>query len=78
MTEDPQGPAPAGRDEAQTVELGEPERMGDEEGRPQARPDLDAREERISPRRKPAGPPLRDAADESPPVERTEPAVDPD
>jgi hypothetical protein len=57
MIEEPE--LPDGREESESVEAGEPE-SGREtrERRADERPNLDEREQRISTRRKPMGPPL--------------------
>ena len=57
MIEEPESPPPRGQDEAQSLELGDPETPS-EGRREEARPNLDERERRISTRRKPMGPPL--------------------
>jgi hypothetical protein len=79
MTDDSER-APDGRDEAQSVDLGEPERI--ERGGPQEDvepPDLDERQRRIRPERRPAGPPLEETPrEERRGAERTEPPVDPE
>jgi hypothetical protein len=51
-----------GRQDAESIEVGEPTRESDAEraAREEERPDLDEREERISEQRKPMGPPLPD------------------
>lgn len=76
MNEEAREPAPDGDEKAEKAELGEPEHeaadveQGALEERREERPDLDERERRISPERKPMGPPL-DEPDEGagPPVE---------
>ena len=51
-----------GRQDTESIELGEPTREPDTEraAREHERPDLDEREDRISEQRKPMGPPLPD------------------
>jgi hypothetical protein len=87
MIDNPEGRPPAGRGEANSVEHGEPahEREArDEALRQEPRPNLDEREDRISTRRKPMGPPLpepeepREDALERRDEQPSEPPVDPD
>lgn len=47
-------------EEAASVDVGEPERATVEEERAEPRPDLDERDLRIPPERKPMGPPLEE------------------
>ncbi len=86
-----QEPAPHGSEEAQTVDLGEPEHEDAEADevaraeRAEERPNLDEREARISTERKPMGPPLEagenehaPAAEEQAPEPPGEPPTEPD
>jgi hypothetical protein len=88
MIEKPESPPPDGREEPESVDVGEPE-SGQErsERRDDRRPNLDEREENISTRRKPMGPPLgkpgdrpgedredREDRDEGPAPEPVDPA----
>lgn len=60
MTESTQPTEPDGTEEAQRAEVGTPARLDEGAGggpNADARPDLDAREERMSATRKPMGPP---------------------
>lgn len=59
MSEQPGTRPPDGQDEPRTVELGEPEQQaeGARSDRSDERPDLDARQRRMSEQRKPMGPP---------------------
>lgn len=71
MTNESQGRAPDGGEDATTVELGEPTRetaATRRRAREEERPDLDERERRIRTERKPMGPPL-----EAPTEERDDP-----
>jgi hypothetical protein len=80
MTQESEGPAPLGQSEAESANVGEPERGGGEESAAE-KPDLDQREERIRTERKPAGPPLAEDEEdeESAGVEEAEPPeVDPE
>ena len=56
MSEEHERP-PAGEEQSESVELGEPERESPLAERDEAPPNLDERQERIRTRRKPAGPP---------------------
>jgi hypothetical protein len=84
MSQPPEERTPDGREEAQTIELGEP-RRADTEGPDESleelpRPNLDRRQDRISTERKPAGPPLEagpESLDEGRARENTEPPTDP-
>ncbi|MGN6254485.1 MAG: hypothetical protein ACTHO8_05830 [Solirubrobacterales bacterium] len=90
MNEHEREPAPHGKDEANAVELGEPEHEpaetegGERAERAQQRPDLDERERRISTERKPMGPPFEEregeaasGAEEEPPAPSDEPPTEP-
>jgi len=60
---------PEGREETTPIEVGDPERGGDDAQRGPAereRPDLDERQRRIGEERRPMGPPLRDTQDRGP------------
>jgi hypothetical protein len=57
LTEESERPQ-AGEEEAETVELGTPQREVEREEHEDVRPDLDERHERIRTTRKPMGPPL--------------------
>jgi hypothetical protein len=77
---------PAGREDAEFVELGEPQRESEEGGarerRAEERPNLDERFDRTSTQRKPAGPPLAEPDEREDELgggqEDEEPPVDPD
>jgi hypothetical protein len=58
MTEEQDVRQPDGGDETSTAEAGRAQTPQESDSQDESRPDLDARERRISERRKPAGPPL--------------------
>ena len=69
MTESPEPRTPDGDEQAEAVEVGEPDRLDPDrtraarEDEEEARPDLDARERRVRTTRRPPGPPLRESSD---------------
>ena len=73
MIEKPESDLPDGREESEPVEVGEPD-SGQEarERRADERPNLDEREQKISTRRKPMGPPL-EKPEETPEEDREDP-----
>lgn len=51
---------PSGRDETESAQAGRPQEQSESDSQSDARPNLDARERRISEHRKAAGPPLEE------------------
>lgn len=84
MSDQSQERTPDGREESETVQVGEPARESDaveRRAREEQRPDLDERESRIRTQRKPMGPPLQEAeerAERRGPEESPEPPTDPE
>jgi hypothetical protein len=81
MSDQSQERAPDGDEESTSVQVGEPARESDaERSVREERPDLDERERRIRPQRKPMGPPLEEAeesAEARGPAESSEPPTEP-
>lgn len=82
MTESAQPTEPDGTEEASRAEVGEPSRIDERAGagpNDEARPDLDAREERMSTTRKPAGPSREEPEerDDVPPRQNDQGPTDP-